>query len=427
MNILITNISLGSRTGTETFVRDLALKLRALGHFPMVYTTKLGKLADEIKCAGIPVVSEIKKLPCKPEIIHGHHHVQTVNALLNFTETPGIFVCHDRLAKTDIAPLHRRIYCYVAVDYNCRQRLTHKGIAEEKIRVIYNSVDTDRFRSRVLPLSPFPKRALVFSNYAFQGNYLKPVINACRKLDIKLDVAGSASATMSDSPENILGGYDLIFGKARCAIEAMATGAAVILCDYKGLGQMVTISQIEMLRSLNFGMLCLTQPIKEEEIIRQIKRYDPVDAAKVSSYIRQKATLADMVQEYLGLYRQVIALAPARKMDPEKEFEEYFNSLSGQAETLNAQASLDKVKQIKWFVRYYSSRCWQLIRKSRWFVGLTISRVKPFVYNKIMRGNIIADSDLSCRGYLPGQSRNIDKILTKISLAERMLLDLSKR
>jgi hypothetical protein len=48
MNILITNGVLKYRSGTETFVRDLAVKLQALGYFPMVYCTRAGQIADEI-------------------------------------------------------------------------------------------------------------------------------------------------------------------------------------------------------------------------------------------------------------------------------------------------------------------------------------------------------------------------------------------
>ena len=40
-------------------------------------------------------------------------------------------------------------------------------------------------------------------------------------------------------PEELLPKYDLVFAKARCALEAMATGCAVVLCDFAGLGSMV--------------------------------------------------------------------------------------------------------------------------------------------------------------------------------------------
>lgn len=51
----------------------------------------------------------------------------------------------------------------------------------------------------------------------------------------------------------MLGGYDLVFAKARCALEAMAVGCAVVLCDVGGLGPLVTRAQVQHLRRWNFG------------------------------------------------------------------------------------------------------------------------------------------------------------------------------
>jgi hypothetical protein len=48
LRVLITNLTLASRTGTETYVRDLALGLLERGHTPIVYTTDPGDIAREI-------------------------------------------------------------------------------------------------------------------------------------------------------------------------------------------------------------------------------------------------------------------------------------------------------------------------------------------------------------------------------------------
>ncbi len=285
MKILITNNFLDSRTGTETFVRDLVLKLRSMGHYPMVYSPRIGKIAGEIASEGIPVVSNMDKLPDRPDVIHGHHHIPTVLACLNFPGTPGVFVCHERLSKDEIPPLLRSIKYYIAVDYNCLERLTDPNIPVNKIKVIYNSVDTVRFLS-VNNLPPRPKRALVFSNYASKITYLRPIASICRKLNIELDIMGSASNRLSGNPEDTIGKYDLVFAKARCAMEAMAVGAAVILCDFNGLGPMVTMDKIDYLRKWNFGMRCLRHEINEGNLLKQIEKYDPKNAESVSGYIR---------------------------------------------------------------------------------------------------------------------------------------------
>ena len=156
MRILIVNVTLASRTGTETALRDLALGLKTTGHKPMVYSPELGEIADEIRASGISVFSHLEDLSDEPDIVHGNHHVQTVEALLKFRHARGLFVCHDRRAHMSAPPRLGRILRYVAVDYNCLERLTEEyGIPPHLTRVIYNSVDTRRFLARPpLPAHP---------------------------------------------------------------------------------------------------------------------------------------------------------------------------------------------------------------------------------------------------------------------------------
>ncbi len=310
LSVLITNIQLDGRTGTELVVRDLALGLRSAGHDPMIYSPRHGDIARELAQAGIPVVGDLAALPAEPEVIHGHHHVETVAAVLRFPQARAIFVCHDRLAWHDVPPLLPGIERYVAVDYNCRERLVWDyGIPEARTRVIHNWVDTDRFQPRE-PLPPEPRRALVFSNYATRSTHLSAIQAACDECGISVDVAGLSAGRSLAEPERVLGDYDLVFAKAKCAMEAMACGAAVILCDTVGLGPMVTSGEVERLRCWNFGMRLLTGELTSENVREQILRYDPVDAVRVRDYIRGRAGLAQSLDQYLTLYREILAEPP---------------------------------------------------------------------------------------------------------------------
>jgi hypothetical protein len=307
LRILIVNVTLASRTGTETALRDLAFGLKAAGHKPTVYSPELGQIAAEIRASGIPVFSQLLDLPEEPDIVHGNHHVQTVEALLQCRSARGLFVCHDRLAHMSAPPRMERILRYVAVDYNCLERLTEEyAIPRHLTRVICNSVDTSRFLARP-PLPQHPRRALVFSNYAEPGIYLDAVQQACARLNLPVDVVGSNVGNSSAAPELLLGEYDLVFAKARCALEAMAVGAAVVLSDMTGLGPLVTRAEVAALRPWNFGARLLREPLDPAGIVRQAQRYDAADAAAVSRYIRERASLSTAIGQYLQLYDELMA------------------------------------------------------------------------------------------------------------------------
>src|SRR6185436_10609065 len=97
------------------------------------------------------------------------------------------------------------------------------------------------------------------------------------------------------------------FGKARCAIEAMACGTAVILCDYRGLGPLVTSAGLGVLRGQNFGMRALTAEITSEAVRDRVAAYDAADAAEVGRRIRSEAGLDAAISEWIEMYGRVIA------------------------------------------------------------------------------------------------------------------------
>jgi hypothetical protein len=320
LRILFTNITLASRTGTEVYIKEAALGLLRRGHTPLVYSPDLGEIAEEIRAATVPVVDDPARLGSPPDVIHGHHHQQAMTALLHFPGVPGIFATHDWTTWHDAPPLFPRIRRYVAVDWTNRDRvLFEHGIPEERVRVLLNWVDLDRFPPRG-PLPERPRRALVFSNYARGDTHLPAVQEACRLAGLPLDVVGSGVGRSLAQPGQVIAEYDLVFAKAKSALEALAVGTAVVLCDYRGLGQMVTSADFDALRRLNFGLRTLRRPLVPDLIRREIERYDARDAAAVSRRVREEAGLEPALDRLIALYEEVIAEHEReRPSDPAEE------------------------------------------------------------------------------------------------------------
>jgi len=321
LRVLITNNALAARRGSEMYVRDIAVDLVKRGHTAVAYSTMLGDVARELEQAGVEVVNDLNQLTRAPDIIHGHHHMETMTALLHFPHVPAINFCHSWGLWLETPIQFPRVLRYVAVDHACRERLVLRHqIPAAQIRVLLNFVDLDRFKVRATPLPVRPRRALLFSNYANQETHLPAVREACRETNLSLDVIGSGENNASAKPEEILGEYDLVFAKARCALEALAAGAAVVLCDATGAGPLVTVGEFERLRPLNFGIRTLTQPLTAEALVGEINRYDAQDAAEVSSIVRRTAGLESIVDELVSLYREVIEEhRTSTNGDPDKE------------------------------------------------------------------------------------------------------------
>ncbi len=305
LRILMTNIEMNSRSGTTIYVRDLALELRRQGHSPVVYTLRKGSVADELQAAQIPVTRDLGRINFQPEVIHGHHFTTTLRAAHRFPGIPAIFVCHDHTFWDDKTPFHKSIRRYFGVSRICVERLIKAGVPEDEAQVLLNFVDTNRFLPRP-PLPDRPRRALVFSNSAHAGTHLPAVAEACRMAGLALDVVGTGVGRSIARPEEILGRYDIVFAKAKAAMEAMAVGTAVVLCDFSGVGPMVTAAEFEGLRSRNFGFEALHASLKARNVLCQILRYDAREAARVRDLLRGSAGLDQASKRIVGLYDDII-------------------------------------------------------------------------------------------------------------------------
>jgi hypothetical protein len=306
VRVLFTNNTLEGWAGTEVWVRDMAIELLARGHSPVAYSRRLGAVARELRRATVPVVDDLERLAEPPDLIHGHHHLETMTALLRFPGVPAVAFCHGWLPAEEAVPEFPRIRRYLASDDLVRERLVaESGIPPERVVVMRNFVDLKRFRPRG-PLPPRPARALILSNHASEETHLPAVRAACRAAGLTLDVVGGATGTATASPEEALAAADVVFAKGKAALEAAAMGAAVIVCDAHGLGPLVSTAELDRQRSLNFGVRLMSEPLTEEGIARRLAAYDPEDVARVRDRLRAEAGLDRAADRLLEIYSAVL-------------------------------------------------------------------------------------------------------------------------
>jgi hypothetical protein len=304
LTVLLTNHTLADRGGSDLFVRDVATALLARGHRPVVYSPVLGTVADDLRLATVPVTHDLDSLAERPDIIHGQHHLETMTALLHFAGVPGIFYSHGWLPPQEAPPRFPRILQYVAVDDVCKDRLVcEHGLRPDEVEVRLNFVDTARFAPRP-PLPARPAAAVLFCNE--DGPHVAVVRDACARMGLSLDLIGRAFGNAVANPETVLGRYDLVFAKARSALEALAVGAAVILVAPFGLGPMVTAADFDRLRRLNFGIRALSLPLTPGSVVEEILRYDAADAAEVSRRVHATAGRDEAVDGLVALYGDVL-------------------------------------------------------------------------------------------------------------------------
>jgi hypothetical protein len=303
LRVLITNLVMNGRTGTEIVTRNLAAGLLRRGHTPIVYSPELGEIAVELRRLGIPVVASIDRIRETPDVIHGHHVIQAGIAAARFPATPALFVCHDFLAWHDSPPRMPGFVRFVAVGDATADRLTlEEGVPPEAVRIIENGVDIDRFRAGEPP-PPVPRKAIVIAKSAEQ---VEPIARACGMRGIALDVAGTAVGRTLAEPEAVIPGYDLVFASGLTAIEAFACLRPVIVCDGRGLAGFADTRRYPGWRRQNFGLRTLVQPLTAERVAAEIDRYDAGEALAVGRRVRSESALDGWIARYESLYAECI-------------------------------------------------------------------------------------------------------------------------
>lgn len=194
-------MTLQARSGAIISTRDLALGLRGAGDEVFVYSPVLGPIADELPERGVSVVDRLSNVHVAPDLIHGHHHIETVQALLHFPGVPGLFVCRDPGSWRDTPPLHPRIRRFVGIDLKCEERLLgYDEIDPTKVRMVRHGFDLATLPPRP-PLPPLPARALIYSNQAWDGGWcdaIRAAIGACAVVGKRGFLTGRTRGGSSD-------------------------------------------------------------------------------------------------------------------------------------------------------------------------------------------------------------------------------------
>ena len=304
LRILIANIWLLDRTGTETLVRDLALNFRRRGHFPTVYALRLGEPAEELRALGVPVVDDLDLVKEPPDIIQSSHNVPMVMALARFPDCPAVWLSQDWRWWYDRPPRFSRITAYVAIDEPRRTFLMRElGVAKDHVGVWHNAVDLSRIPVRPAPLPDRPRRAIAFTKTGTQLAMLREV---CDRAGIEFSAIGRGPDMRVVDPERQLVSRDIVFATGRSAIEALAAGCAVIVGDARGFAGLVTMANYEWLRDRNFGSEAFTGEMTGEAVAQEIARYDRVDAEAVARTTRDRANLDSALDRLESIYRDGI-------------------------------------------------------------------------------------------------------------------------
>jgi hypothetical protein len=340
LSVLLTTQFLDGRTGSEIVLRDRALALARRGHRPIVFSLRLGAIADELRGAGVPVTDDLRAIDRPVDLIHASHRTTLAAAIARFPQAPAISAHQDFVFELDRPWPFASVRRWLACDQTVADGLISQGVPADQVAVLLNGVDLERFREGP-SLPERPTRALALCK---NGQHMDAVAAACAGSGIGCDFIGPSAGAVVAEVEDLLPRYDLVFASALSALEAMACGRAVIVCDGRGLAGFCDRALWAAGRPLNFGLRTLTRRPTEAELTAEIARYDPAEAAAASALCRAEASLERHVDALLDHYRDVLALHAAEPTAPDavaRDLAGYLQAWGGQMELRRARSVLD--------------------------------------------------------------------------------------
>jgi glycosyltransferase involved in cell wall biosynthesis len=258
LRILLTNAYLSARGGTELYIRDLAVGLRRRGLQTIAYSAILGGVAADLRASAAPVIDDLKLMTDPPDVIHGQHFLDAAAACLRFPQTPAVYACHGWEPWLETPLTLASVRRYAAVSELTRERLVTSGVPSERVTVIPNFVDLERFPHRRDP-SAGVKRALVYGNaWRDDAPAFLTIREACLRRGVEVEGAGYGFGRPTERPHELLPSFDVVFGLGRSALEAMACGCAAVLAGPQGFGGLVTPGSFHRQRAAT--LVCRSLP-----------------------------------------------------------------------------------------------------------------------------------------------------------------------
>lgn len=314
LTVLLTNVWLESAGGTECVVREVARGLQARGHRPIVYSPHLGEFARTIRDSGIAVVDDLEAVTEVPDIIHGHHFIPTAEAIIRFPETPAFHVCHSWRFWVEQPPLFPQIRLHAGVNETIvNQLVAETGLPAARVTFLPNAVDLQRFIPRQRPWPAVSPRLLAFHGGGMHHPFIR---EAAARLRLPLITLGRGGDRTTDTPEVELQAHDIVFATGRAALEAMASGCAVIVCGEAGMAGLVTPENFSWYRRCNFAASCFIRPVSTEALVEEIQACEPVKIAQVSAMVREVASLDAQLDRIEAIYRQILRQAAEEPVSP---------------------------------------------------------------------------------------------------------------
>ncbi len=271
MRILLANAAFHRVGGSETYLATLAEHLVRLGHDVGVYTRLAGEMAASVRRLGIRVVDSLQDIGEPADAVVSQDGIVAHDLAGAWPRVPQAFVCHSSLFDVQQPPLVPGTVARVIVlSDRVRQRVEALNVDVPVVRLT-QPIDTQRFSPRSTPRDR-PARALVLSTY-LDGAHRRVLDEAWSAAGVELVSLGIEETDLA--PEAAIDHVDVVVGKGRAVLEAMACGRPAYLFDSFGGDGWITPDTYGQVEADGFAGQTGERGLDSARLRADVEAYDP--------------------------------------------------------------------------------------------------------------------------------------------------------
>jgi Glycosyltransferase Family 4 len=273
VDLVLSTIALCNPGGTETYVLTVAEELQRLGHEVTLYAPETGAMAELGRERGLRIVSSPRDLPDMVDAIYAQESVTALPMAESYPHVPLLYGVHADEYGLSVPPQLPGFASAIVVLHERVARRARAFAHGPEIVRLRQPVDMVRFSPRG-PLRDPPRRVLLLGNYLF-GDRRRLLLEACAESGLECIEVGTRSGSLLARPEQVICDADIVVGKARAIVEAMACGRAAYVFDHNGGDGWVTPERYHVLEADNFGGQAEAVGVDRDRFRRDLDHYRP--------------------------------------------------------------------------------------------------------------------------------------------------------
>ena len=306
MRIVVGTHSFDHVGGTETYVLTVAEHLQRLGHEVGIYAQNLGDMMLLARDRGVDVVGDPSELGFDPEVALAQDAAMAYDLADRYPGMPQVFVNHSATFDPQLPPLVPGIVSAVVVmSERFRARLEALD-ADLRIVRLRQPIDTERLVPRRSPSST-PRRVLLLGNY-LAGDARRLLVDTWSELGLEVVQVGTVTrATMQ--PEVEIADADIVVGKARSLLDAMACGRPAYVYDAFGGDGWITADNYEAIEADALAGQAFPDIIDGDRLRKDLVAYDPMMGHVNRTLILKHHQARAHVYELVSLFEEILPTA----------------------------------------------------------------------------------------------------------------------